>query len=111
MGRSNSTSLCPISRRSRIDLSLAWIELGESLQGVMQCDQIRIRLRRNHQRLVERDSARVATMFEVLMAAREIDQDVTHHLRGNGEEVRPTLPLRSGLMTALFLNFARSSMS
>jgi hypothetical protein len=91
--RAVSATLRPAKYRSlttRARSRVAALEATERLVESEEIDQITARLLDLH-RL---DSPPVAAALARHLPPRVLDQDPAHRFRGNGEEVRPTLPLR-----------------
>src|SRR5262245_39067183 len=71
--------------------TLSQVELSQNVQRVIQRHQIGAAFLRDFQGFVERDLNRAAAAFEVFVAAREINQNASHQLSRDGEEVRAVL--------------------
>ena len=75
------------------DLAAAGIDLRERLQRVVERDELRRALVRHGRLAVERDVPVLAAALAGRPLARVVDEDVAHHLRGDGEEVGAVLPV------------------
>src|SRR2546421_10094179 len=67
------------------DSALLRIDLSQSFERVIEGNDIRRSLLRYGQGFIQRDLAGAAATLGVSMAARMIDQDAAHQVRGDGE--------------------------
>src|ERR1051325_8457367 len=72
--------------------ALFGIDLGELFERLVERDQLRRALVRDVNVFVEGELGERAAALLRLSAARVIDEDAAHHLRGDAEEVRAVLP-------------------
>ncbi len=86
------------------DAGLDLVELFQSLQCLIErqrIDDVDRRLGRHRLRVLERHVHRAAAALVPQLAARVIDEDAPHHLRGDGEEMSAILPVDVALIEQL----------
>src|SRR5262249_55675277 len=82
------------AKKAQFDhLTPAWINSGEALERLVECDQLARSFPRQDGRFVQRDLERAATSFGISFTLSVSDQDAPHYLRSDSKEVRPVLPL------------------
>ena len=79
---------------SQLDnLAAPWIVFGQSLQCFVQTNQFAALIGNDCGNFLERDLLRAAASLCVSMSPRVIDQDASHDLGGDCEEVRAIRPV------------------
>ena len=73
------------------DLDLSGVDAGESVQGIIESDEVDGRVVAHDGGFVQRDMLDAASTFEVV-PSRSLHENATHQLRRDGEEVRSILP-------------------
>lgn len=76
---------------------LAFIQLLQTRERVIEFDQVSIRFGREQQRTIEGDAGGTAASFGTPSCLCVIDQDAPHDARGDGKEMGPTRPLHIGI--------------
>lgn len=75
------------------DPALSLIERGELGEGGVQIEEVDVWRLPLGDRVVERDPRPPARSLGHLAAPRVVHEDAPHHLGGDGEKMRPTLPI------------------
>src|SRR5580658_609124 len=75
------------------DLRLARIELGETLHGGIEADDVEVDRGLRAGLLLEHDYERSASTLSRVARASVVDKDLPHHLRGQRKEVSAVLQL------------------
>jgi len=72
---------------------LARIDLGERIERLVHSHDIRVRFRRGHPSLLQRDPGSAAAALGGLAGAGMVHQDAAHDLGAGGQEMRTVVPV------------------
>jgi hypothetical protein len=76
--------------------ALARVDFGETYKRIVESYDVYIFSPGHHRPFLEGELADMAPAFRCAVAARIVDKNLAHKLRGNGKEMSAALPLGTG---------------
>src|SRR6185503_3080001 len=94
------------SEEAQLDNStLPFVEFGKTLQRIVEREQVTILFRGDRHRFVQRDLKCFCVFSDAWSTSSEVDQDASHHLRGNAKEVCAILPAHCFPIDQTYVSF------